>query len=1412
MLQDHSEVYNAQHSDAYFFSADVHNAFTNARPIVQIVYRNQTGLENYQTYHSQSVGRAGEVYTNDYNGNLVLMHQDASTPGSKLPVSVYHVYNTNNRKEDWSYGKGYRLNLSQVITNETIGDKEYARYTDEDGTKHYFEKEGNNYTDEDNIGLKLTFENDNYIIKDKDNNKLTFVRQALGEGNEYYLWHLKEIQNADGNKITLELISTRVHGAIISKVTDAAGDSITFSYSGGRLASITDSAGKSTSYIYNENGNLCRIIYPDGNQCNYSYNSNYLLTQARNANGIHVDYEYYNEKANRLKTIKEYSSKDELGNILEISYGNNVTKFMDNRGYANSYTFNNWGQTISISDFGKDRDNVDKAYGKMYKYGEGLNNKNKLTLESQLVSNNQTENNLLINADFSGVFWGWDRMGYASSQNDNVELTASGNRHFKMNCDAQGEERIYQTVEVSGKKGDIFTASAWFNTDAVPSRDNRRVGIYIRVIRNDDSEQIITIPANVEGEYWQYVSGQFITDADYKRIWFCLESNYNVNATYFDCAGLFKEEFGQSYTYDSKGNIISTQDYAKQQNSFEYDGNDNLISATNPKGGKFTYTYDTQNTKRLISATNSYGNKYSFEYDVYGNAIKTKIEESGDSATKKYIETSAEYSSDGNYQTKLIDEKGNTTQYQYNETNGTISKVTDAKGGETTYTYDNLDRISTVNKQVGQKTYSNSYIYEKDRLKSITHNGFTYTFIYDDFGNLKQTKVGNQVLSTRNYATRNGNITSETYGNNQTVSYEYDRFDRTTKVTGTNGQYEYTYDAKSNVKKIVDSINNQTETFTYDLADRLVKSINSNGFTNEYQYDINNNVSNKKYTLNANSNTVQYNYDKSNVLSNFKLNNNITWTNNYDRLLRLNSRQITSGNNSYTINYTFIDDANTANKTTTSLKSIKNGNNEEIIYTYDELGNIDTIIKGDTQTNKYYYDELNQLVREDSLEQNKSITYEYDVGGNLLNKKEYAYTTTSTIPETPIKITTYGYENTNWKDQLTSYDGKQITYDAIGNPLTYDANTYTWQNGRQLAGINNSADEIVTSYKYDESGIRTQKTVNGITTYYYLEGTKVIYEKTGNNIIYYIYDENGSIVGLKYNDTQYYYIKNGQNDIIGILDSDLNQIVSYEYDSWGNILSIKDASGDEITNSTHIGIINPYRYRSYRYDSETNLYYLQSRYYSPEWGRFLNFDNYGGQVGELLSHNGYAYCINNPVNMIDELGNSGFGIAVGFLFYNPIVAVVGIAVVVVTVAVVTVGIVGISKVSEKINDVIKEEMEHNQTVYKLVDENDNVQYVGRTKNPIARENQHKNDPKKAELEFKIIETGLTGPEARGLEQISILKYATKKEFGGLNKINGISPKNPRLIEYMIAGGKVAITYFGNTIEDEILYWIEERWR
>ena len=112
-----------------------------------------------------------------------------------------------------------------------------------------------------------------------------------------------------------------------------------------------------------------------------------------------------------------------------------------------------------------------------------------------------------------------------------------------------------------------------------------------------------------------------------------------------------------------------------------------------------------------------------------------------------------------------------------------------------------------------------------------------------------------------------------------------------------------------------------------------------------------------------------------------------------------------------------------------------------------------------------------------------------------------------------------------------------------------------------------------------------------------------------------------------------------QDDIIGILDENYNVVAKYSYDSWGNMLSIIDDVGNDISNdNSHIANINPFRYRSYYYDKETKLYYLNSRYYNPLWGRFLNTDTLLNANQDILSYNLYLYCSNNPITNTDPYG------------------------------------------------------------------------------------------------------------------------------------------------------------------------------
>jgi RHS repeat-associated protein len=402
----------------------------------------------------------------------------------------------------------------------------------------------------------------------------------------------------------------------------------------------------------------------------------------------------------------------------------------------------------------------------------------------------------------------------------------------------------------------------------------------------------------------------------------------------------------------------------------------------------------------------------------------------------------------------------------------------------------------------------------------------------------------------------------------------------------------------------------------------FIHSVSIIGNSVAFGYDANNNASTFIDTVNGTTYTTSYTYDKDNrptLVTSPKAN---TTEYVYDVLGRLTFKKWKVGAMEYSTSFTYKNHPTDTSLTSTQVVSVQNGSSPSIAYVYDANGNITSITEG-TNTIQYVYNELNEVVRENNQRDHKSFVYHYDLGGNLLSKVEYAYTTATL--GTPISTISYVYTNTNWKDQLTSFNGKVITYDAIGNPLTYDGTTYSWQ-GRQL--VSSSKAGLNINYIYNDAGIRTSKSVNGVTTSYRLSGDKVTFEQTGSDTIYYVYDTQGQLISMILNNVEYAYVRNAQNDIVGLINSAGIQVVSYTYSTWGEVLSITGSL------ASSVGQKNPYRYRGYRYDSETQLYYLQSRYYNPQWGRFVNAYQIISE-NHILGTNLLTYCLNNPINMID---------------------------------------------------------------------------------------------------------------------------------------------------------------------------------
>ena len=454
------------------------------------------------------------------------------------------------------------------------------------------------------------------------------------------------------------------------------------------------------------------------------------------------------------------------------------------------------------------------------------------------------------------------------------------------------------------------------------------------------------------------------------------------------------------------------------------------------------------------------------------------------------------------------------------------------------------------------------------------------------------------------------------------MQYSYDKFDRTTKEQYNNVTYEYAYDASGQLAQ-QSSTAGEEYNYEYDSLGRLIRSNEYNDGTfeqrTEHIYDASNRLTKQSWYNAGGTTTMSYAYSTTTgLLSSLNAtvqNSSIPVTYTYQGANQLRSKAIGSV---MTKAYNF----GTSSGYRTALPNFVNYRDPDgnLIYGdncyYDSNGRLVKILDSGSSTTTratYGYDQQGQLTS--ATVGGTRYTYTYDTAGNIQSKKVGSTTTN------------YTYGNSAWRDLLTAYNGGSITYSG-GNPTKYyDGSTFTWMQGRRLATAKVGSTNI--SYAYDMAGVRSSKTV-GSTTYKFTTLSGLVTRQTGGGkTIDFVYDENNQPLAMKYNNTLYYYVLNAQGDVVRIVNSSRSVVASYTYDPWGKIISSSGTLAD----------INPLRYRGYYYDSETGFYYLQSRYYDPEIGRFINADSYAStdMVG-LLSTNMFSYCENNPVMRVDPTG------------------------------------------------------------------------------------------------------------------------------------------------------------------------------
>ena len=485
-----------------------------------------------------------------------------------------------------------------------------------------------------------------------------------------------------------------------------------------------------------------------------------------------------------------------------------------------------------------------------------------------------------------------------------------------------------------------------------------------------------------------------------------------------------------------------------------------------------------------------------------------------------------------------------------------------------------------------------------------------------------------------------GTLTATTYGNGTKIRSRYDDFNRVTGVVygeETAPRYEYDYNAKGQVARVRDNLLNRTTQSEYDLANRPVRVKTSEDakhvYTGQVAYDnVYGNLS--EFTEKVGENRQEYGtkfgYDDENRPT------SLTYsasgkeigqsTTTIDKLNRTTFSAVKLGSKPFTSEYHFAAGGYGTGSVTNLVASITQpGCN--CGYGYDDNGNIASATLNGKWTG-YTYDELGQLIQVNDRSDTRSgsdgttWTYSYDLGGNILQKQRFAYKDTTT----PLETVTYEYGDANWRDKLTAVNGSTIRYDAIGNPLSDGTWTYTWQNGRQLQKMQKSG--VTAEFVYNADGLRVQKTVNGVATKYTLHGKNIVHMTSGTDELHFFYDAQNKPAVVIFNGIAYAYLYDLQGDVIGLVDNNGTQMVSYTYDAWGKMLS---KTG---TLASTLGTIQPFRYRGYALDEETELYYNQSRFYNPSIARFITADTTGvltASLKSLTEKNLFAYCDNNPV-------------------------------------------------------------------------------------------------------------------------------------------------------------------------------------
>ena len=923
--------------------------------------------------------------------------------------------------------------------------------------------------------------------------------------------NVTKVRYADNTTMTL----TYTAGGDIASITDALGNTETYTYSGHSLTEFRDKNGHTTSYTYNALGLPITVTDALGNQTTYAYDDKGRQLSVTDAEGGVTSFEY--DAVGRI--VAEHTKVSDTATATTkhtYSKAGKLLKTVDALGGETSYEYNANGFTTSTKD--ALCGTVTTEYGTN---GEPLKrtdaNGNETTYEydkdtAQLVS--------VTDAEGNETRYTYNDRGLLIQTTD-----AEGNA---TTYEYDALDRVAKTIDALDGETIYAYDSMGRTVSETDAEGNKKTYTYDALGRTKTE----TDGAGNKTTYTYDPVGNLLvtTDANGNET----KTEYNaINAAVKQIDGEGNET---TYTYDKVGRLLTETDALGGVTAYTYDLAGNQLSVTDPEGNVTKYIYDLLG--RAVEQINADGSKTRTVYDALGRTTESYDELGGKTATT--------YDANGN-QLTVTDPKGNKTSYQYNRKDQ-ITVITYADGGETRYTYNALGNISEVTDQNGNAT---KYTYDAlGRTHTETNAvGVVTEYGYDKVGNtVSVTKDGTVIAKSEYDGAYRVEKTIDGLGNAGTK--QYDGVGNVLVSTDREGNAtQYTYDKNYNLLKTTDAEGGVSSS-AYDALGRVVSETDENGNATTYTYDKNGNVLTETDAL---SGVVTNTYDTRGrvAATTDKLGATTTYT--YDAAGNL--RKETDANNAYAV---YLYDANN------NLIQYTNRNNEWVKYAYDCMnrqvketnqlnhateyeydlaGNQTAVIDGNKNKTVYTYDGLNRLVSKTNAE-GGMFEYRYDSFGNTAG------------------TTMYGGGD---EKAATTY-----TYDAAGNLLTETSplgsvTTYTHdKEGNVLTQVDENGKQ--TAYTYDKLyRMVSRKDADGTATFAYDKAGNMTSAKDGNGTVAFAFDALSRTTKVTNEDsTTTAYTYDAASNRLSITYPD-GKAVTTAYDILGNVKSQTDHDGTGIT-------------------------------------------------------------------------------------------------------------------------------------------------------------------------------------------------------------------------------------------------------